>query len=203
MLREKLCLVLFIFLAHVFTSTAQQKTLLFDILHKDKKIGKLHATKNVNDSLITYTSNTEISTKIITSINVLYSYLVVYKDHKLQEAKTLIKVNDKIRTQTHTLYRDGVYYFSEKENNSQRLDAKKITYSTVKLMFEEPKNITSLFAEEHGNFHKLAPTALHAYKKTIPGESRKENTYIYKNGTLAKGILDVGIISFELQKATN
>ncbi|MBB4120065.1 hypothetical protein GGR32_002377 [Mesonia hippocampi] len=202
MLRKKLCLGLLVCLITTFYSTAQQETLMFDILHKDRKIGELHATKNIDDSLTTYTSNTEISTKIITSINVLYSYHVVYKNNKLKEAKTLIKVNDKIRTQAHTIYRDGAYYFSEKENNSQRLDTKKISYSTVKLMFEEPKNVTSLFAEEHGNFHKLDYVTQHTYKKTIPGESRKENTYTYKKGTLVKGILDVGIISFELQKAT-
>ncbi len=95
--------------------------------------------------------------------------------------ETLTKYYCIFKTKTSTTENNSVYTFY-KDDEKKNTIKKSITFSSVRLLFEEPINITEVYAEELGMFHSLTKTGDHTYVKTTP-EGHK-NTYYYKNGNL-------------------
>ena len=66
------------------------------------------------------------------------------------------------------------------------------------LLFDEPENISKVYAEEHGVFHNLKKIGDHEYLKTSP--EGKRNTYKYKNGSLLNADIHAGIANFSMAR---
>ncbi|ETN96115.1 DUF6134 family protein [Zhouia amylolytica] len=169
----------------------------FEVLHRDKSIGVLEAVKETYHKEVVYNNHTSIDTRIITKIEVNYGYNVTYDNNGLVEASAQIKFNGKERTNAHTERKGKNYLFFKDNNEPEKLD-QEIDYSTVKLIFEEPKNVNRVYAEEHGEFHSIKRIASNTYLKTSP--DGKENTYYYKNGILEKAEIDGGVIKFVIKR---
>ena len=106
-------------------------------------------------------------------------------------------LNGHVRTKTSTTKTNSSYNFIKDDDNAVKVNGP-INYSTVQLLFEEPKGISKVYGEEQGNFHKLEKTGEHTYLKTTP-EGHK-NTYYYKDSNLQKAEVHAGVISFTMQR---
>lgn len=185
----------FIFFLFISTYGQKQQQLVFDVIHRDKKVGEFIARKVTNGETTEYISKTEINTRILTRIEVKYNFKVLYKNHELQNAYTEVLVNGKRRTNSKTQKHQNNYYFYDCGKKEQSITSP-ISFSSILLIFQEPKSIAKVYSEEHGEFHELKQKSAHCYLKTNP--KGRINTYSYKNGHLQIAKLDGGLIDFEL-----
>ena len=181
----------------VLALQAQTTTHNFEVLHDNRLLGTLEATKTVTGNQIVYTSHTQIEYHLMVNIEVVYDYHVTFSNGILQEAKAHIMVrgNDKTKVQTVKAGSDFEFY---SEGNLEKTIKGTITNSIIQLLFEEPKGVSRIYAEEHGEYHELRELGDHLYLKSTP--SGKKNTYFYKDGILQKSDVNAGIIKFSIVK---
>lgn len=194
-LMKKFLLFFYIIAFNFYTSAQEEQRYRFDIIHNGKNIGSLYAKKEQQEDKTIYSNRTEIDTRLITKIEVDYNYKVVFKNNILSHAYVLILFNGKEKTNTYTDKSTNGYIFYENDEEENRVN-EKITYGTVNLMFEEPENITKVYAEEHGTFHYIKKIDIHTYEKT--NHKGKTSIYKYKNGKLTEAEIDAGLISFKI-----
>jgi len=177
------------------TSIAQVENRYFDIVHNDKVIGSLQATKTIGKGRTVYQSNTSITATIIWETQIDYNYEVLFENEVLQTADVAIFVNNKPRAQTYTIQQGDAYHITKNKRKEYHLN-ESLPYTTIQLYFEEPLDIDTCYSEQDGSINKLQPLGNHAYRKV--NAKGKENTYYYKEGKLVKASIDGGIIQFEL-----
>ncbi|MBU2939758.1 hypothetical protein KO494_09430 [Lacinutrix sp. C3R15] len=178
-----------------FEANTNTSHLKFDIVLKDKIIGQLETTKRIKDSKIHYHSATNITTRIITEINVNYNYNVVFNNNNLKKADVHITVNNKPHAETNTEWLQNQYIITQ-NNKKEKSIKDPIHYSTILMYFQEPENISYCFSEEDGSINTIVPLGNHTYKKI--NAKGKENIYYYKNGKLIKAEIDGGLVSFQI-----
>ncbi len=178
-----------------FHLSAQKKILYFNILHNDKVIGTLKAIKDTNDERTIYTDQTIITTHIFTKIEVEYKYEAIYFNNDLIESNVNIFLNGHQKTKTTTEKNNDIYTFYKNDAKENEID-ETIQYSTIMLLFNEPKNIAKVYAEEHGVFHNLKKIGDQEYLKTSP--EGKKNNYKYKNNSLLRAEIHAGIVNFTM-----
>lgn len=169
----------------------------FDIVHRDKVIGSLTATKTEDDNQIIYKNETFIRTRIVKEIEVNYLFEAMYINGELENAEAIIKVNDEIRESTITCREKPGYIVQLHQDKEKWIDSEVIVYSSVMLTFEEPAVNDKSFSEKDGNEHQLMPMGEHSYKKI--NSKGQENSYYYEGGDLKWAKLDAGIINFEIR----
>ena len=172
-----------------------KNTRLFDIIHKEKVIGSLKASKTIKDSKVHYHSVTSISTRIIKEIDVNYMFNVTYEDKKLMRANVLIDVNDKPYADILTNWEIDYYQIS-KNDKKELVVEEEINYATILLYFDEPINVKRCYSEQDGSFNTIEVLGNHSYKKI--NSKNHENIYYYKNGFLEKAEINGGLVKFNI-----
>jgi len=185
-----------------FNSSAQntQESIIFNIIHKNKVIGSLKAEKIVKDSCTNYKSITHINTRIIKKIQVIHEYEVTFKNQQLTKAKVNISVNNKQQAKTVTAWEQNTYQVFKNEKYQKSI-SQSITYATIQLYFEEPKNVSNCYSEQNGDNNSIIDMGNHVYKKI--NTKNNENQYYYENGQLTKATIDGGLINFEIVRQTS
>ncbi|PKB44787.1 hypothetical protein AX016_3009 [Cellulophaga sp. RHA19] len=189
-------IALLLFFCGLLSNTKADTTVLnFNILHKNKVVGSLVATKVINGDIISYHSFTQIQTKIITTVDLKYDYNVTFNSDKLFKSNVSILLNGKSLAETSTLFRNGEYLVNKNKKVLKLQDS--IVYSTVLLYFKEPINVKECYSEQDGSFNTLVSLGNHKYKKI--NSKGNENVYVYKNGVLYEATIDGGLINFVIQ----
>ncbi|MEP0212359.1 MAG: DUF6134 family protein [Cellulophaga sp.] len=189
-------IALVLFFCGLLSNTKADTTVLnFNILHKNKVVGSLVATKVINGDIISYHSFTQIQAKIITTVDLKYDYNVTFNSDKLFKSNVSILLNGKSLAETSTLFRNGEYLVNKNKKVLKLQDS--IVYSTVLLYFKEPINVKECYSEQDGSFNTLVSLGNHKYKKI--NSKRNENVYVYKNGVLYEATIDGGLINFVIQ----
>ncbi|QXP61330.1 DUF6134 family protein [Olleya sp. HaHaR_3_96] len=198
MIKNLVVIIFFITLgsdSHTF-----EEKIIFDVIRNEKVIGNLKATKTIKDSKTYYKSSTSIKARIIKEIRVNYKYNVTFDSESLQQSNVNITVNEKSHAKTSTEWDNNTYQVV-KNGKDEATITNAISYSTVQLYFEEPKNITTCYSEQNGSFNTIIAMGNHVYKKV--NASNNENLYYYKNGLLTKATIDGGLIQFEIIRKSN
>jgi len=189
-------LILLIFLINFWSDSKLSKdNIYFDIVHNEKVIGNLKATRTITDSKIHYQSSTTIKTKIIKDIRVNYKYDVTFKAEVLEKSNVNITVNENPHAKTVTEWEDDSYQVIKNGKNENIINDS-ITYSTVQMYFKEPININTCYSEQNGSFNTIIAMGNHTYKKI--NAKGNENIYYYNLGILKKATIDGGLITFEI-----
>ena len=191
-------IVLFISL----NSSAQntQESITFNIIHKNKVIGSLEATKTIKDTTTYYKSSTNINTRIIKNIHVNHKYNVVFNQGLLSSADVNIIINDKQNAKTITTRKNKNYQIIKNGKHETPIKTS-INYATVQLYFEEPTHVSQCYSEQNGDFNSIIAIGNHTYKKV--NAKNNENLYYYNKGELTKAIIDGGLITFEFIRKSN
>ncbi|WP_244156209.1 DUF6134 family protein [Maribacter ulvicola] len=176
-------------------NTQPYNTLSFNIIHKDKIVGKLQAIKTTRNSKVNYQSITTINARIIKEIEVNYKYDVTYENNLLKKANVLIDVNNKPHTDITTNWK-GNHYQISKNSKKEKVVEGDITYTTILLYFKEPINIEKCYSEQDGSFNTIVPLGNHVYKKINAKD--QENIYHYEDGILKKAKINGGLVNFEI-----
>ncbi|WP_458626059.1 DUF6134 family protein [Winogradskyella sp. PC D3.3] len=176
--------------------SSSEDQLYFDIvLHNNKVIGSLKATKSKQKERTHYYSFTKIKTRLIKEIQVDYEYDVMFENAQLKEADVAITVNEKPHAKTNTT-RENDYYRVEINEEDEKTVNEAISYATIQLYFKEPINIRRCYSEQDGSFNTIMPLGNHRYKKV--NSKGKENIYHYKNGILKSATIDGGLVKFKM-----
>ncbi|MDF4202977.1 hypothetical protein PXD56_08430 [Maribacter sp. SA7] len=189
------CSLLFLNLNGDKINSQPYNTLSFNIIHKDKIVGNLHATKTIKSSRVNYQSITTINTRIIKEIEVNYEYDVTYENSLLKTANVLIEVNNKPHANITTSWKES-YYQITKNNKKEKVVESDITYATILLYFKEPLDIQKCYSEQDGSFNTIVALGNHIYKKINAKD--QENIYHYKDGFLKKAEINGGLVNFEI-----
>jgi len=187
-----------IILGVFFQLNSQVEQYGFNIIHSNKPIGTLTATKASDGIKTKYSDKTTLQTHLFTKINVDFSYDVEYSANTFVNSTVLIHVNGHEHTKASTKMNNKTYQFFKDDDDE--IDIKNpIKYSSVRLLFDEPVGITSVFSEEDGSFHALEKLGDHSYQKTSPAGHK--NKYHYEAGKLKKAEIHAGVISFDIEPA--
>ena len=178
-----------------FISSAKIHNYEFDVLHNGKSLGVLQASKKIENTKITYTSSTNIAYHLLVSINVVYDYHVEYYNSDLKIAMAHVVVGDNDKTKVKTITEDNGYNYYSK-GILEKTIPQPLNHSIIQLLFEEPVNITEVYAEGHGEYHDIQKIGTNSYLKTAPNGHK--NTYYYENGALQKSDVDAGVIKFSI-----
>ena len=190
-MRKIICTILLLTL--VMNVNAQNETLFFDVIHKGENIGSLKTEKSTDGNNVHYVSSTIIEFHMFTTIEIIFNYDVSYQNNVMSKSAVKVKVHGHLKTDVKTEKVGGQYvYYSDGEIQSRM--SGEIVHSLERMFFEEPVNVSKVYAEEHGVFHDLKRVRDHVYLKTTP--EGRESTYYYKNGKLQKSDIDAGLISF-------
>lgn len=173
----------------------KEHVLTFNIVHKDKVIGNLTATKTISDATIRYKSITAIKTRIIKEIEVDYKYDVLYENERLKKSSVVIDVNDKPYADIITHKEQNTYQIIKNSKKEKTVEGD-IDYATILLYFKEPIGVDRCFSEQDGSFNSIVSLGNHVYKKI--NAKNHENVYYYTDGFLQKAEINGGLIKFEL-----
>lgn len=157
----------------------------------DKVLGWNEATRSRKGNATHYTNTSQNTVSLIKKFVIDYHYEVTFRDNRLYQSTANVMVNGKQRTSTAVTWETDCYRIREKgvETNCVGGD---ILFTSVMLLFQEPRGHSVVFSEEEGAMHHLRYVD-GAYEKTnLKG---KVNRYYYENNRLARAELDAGLVT--------
>ncbi|MCX2764097.1 DUF6134 family protein [Aquimarina muelleri] len=178
-----------------FSYTSHAQTNIYDIVFKKDTIGILKVSKNIKDDVILYSYYLDVQVKLLVSIHLKYNLKATYTAEQLIHASVDNTVNNKEHHSSDIQWKDSYYLINSKNKKNHKLE-NKITYSGVKLFFEEPNTIKKIFSEHSAQYGILSRIGENYYELTL--HNGKKNQYLYKKGVLVKASINNSFIQFQL-----
>jgi hypothetical protein len=175
--------------------SVEEESVLFDIVHKDRIVGVLKAVKRSNGASIIYENFTRVNTCIIKRIEMTYETKVVFENGEMVEANVITRVNGKLRACLQTRKTGSRYHFL-KNGKMKKVVENPIRFSSIMLLFEEPRDVDYTYSEETGCFFKINPSGKLVYRK-MNGRG-KISTYSYSAQALQRIAIEGGLFNFEM-----
>jgi len=192
-----LYLLAFLFSFFLNTSSpAETKQLTFDVIHKQKSIGEISASKVIDGDILYYNSYSKTTTHSVIKITIISETEVQMADGHLQWAEANISVRGRPYAHSFTQYCNGQCEMIKDGVDINYID-QPIHYVSTLLLFEEPLTEQISFSEIDGTFHPIKYLGNHTYEK-IDAKGRV-NQYYYENGDLKRADIDAGLIKFTIQ----
>lgn len=179
----------------VFFYTSHAQTNIYDIIFKKDTIGILKVSKNIIDNKISFNYHLDVQVKLLVNIHLKYDLKAVYNQEQLIYANVDNTVNDKQHHSSDIQWKDPYYLINSKNKKYHKIEDK-ITYSGVKLFFEEPSTVKKVFSEHSAQYGELARIGENYYELTL--HNGKKNQYLYKKGILVKANINNSFIQFQL-----
>lgn len=190
-------------LAHIFSvfySPTIDETMVFNVVHNDKIVGELNAVYSSDGIYSKYENETTIHTRIIKKIEVVYLTEVVFEKEILFSSHVKIMVNGKLYSEAKTIRDGGGYKFYQSGKFKKNI-AGDIAYSSVMLLFEEPKGVKAAYSEEGGNYYNIEPAGNFTYRKI--NSKGRASIYQYENQDLQNVNVDAGLVKFHMVLKTS
>ncbi len=191
----KIYMFLLLWLSFISLSQGQERTLAYDLMHKNKVIGSLIATRQTNGSSEIYVVKTEITKKILHVKHCTYDLIIHYEDGKLKSSDYKLYVNEKLDKKT-MLVQKGGQLIAMKNDKPKKMRKKEIDFSSALLYFKEPAGITETFSEPNLKSRHLAPHKSKAHTYVL---DKNVGEYYYENGELQRMVYDE-LVKIELIK---
>ncbi|MBR9920595.1 MAG: hypothetical protein GYB31_07125 [Bacteroidetes bacterium] len=186
--------ILSIFFLYQASFPTEDVQISFNVVHRGSEVGAVKVRKSVKGAEVYYTSYSETTTKVITSVHVISEVDVMVRNGVIRKSEAAITVNGKPRNSS-SLSHTGSHYFMTIDDQLEKTINTNIHFVSTMLFFKEPVGFKTSFSEIDGTFHALEALGNHQYRKTDP--RGRENIYYYKNGQLVKADIDAGMVSFE------
>jgi len=186
---------IFLWMLPVLGTPAVVEAVTFDIVHNEKVLGELNATKSAIDNRTLYESQTVIGTRLIKKIEVRHELQVEFKSDLLEMAKVVTTVNGKPHATVKTKRVGSTYQFY-KNGKLCKTFSGSIGYSAIMMLFDDPQGIGEAYSEGAEKFCAIVPAGHCTYQK-VNSKGRK-NKYSYKNKDLQSIVVDAGWISFDM-----
>ncbi len=191
-------LLIVILLTGIFAQLAAQEVHDYEITLAGFNIGEMQATKIQKGDTTFFLLKSEVSFWLFGRINLDYVTEVKYVGDTFISSKVQSKSNR--GNFLSRIWWDGDLYqiranSYKYENNDQLAQA--ITYSAVKLFYEEPKGISKMMAENYGKFASVERTGEGQYTTLVEGN---KNRYWYENGNMQRVSMQSPIKNYIIQR---
>jgi hypothetical protein len=104
----------------------------------------------------------------------------IYVNDTLNSSTSINKMNDDVKEHSE-FWKDDDGYKCHHQDKIE-MEENVVLFSSVKLYFQEPIDIDSVYSETFLEMSYLENLGSNKYKLYLPGN--RENTYVYKNGEL-------------------
>lgn len=174
------------------------QTQRYDVFLFGKKIGYMTVKRtNMADGSVFYSLETLSETKILFKhTKALAKSDVTYKNGRLTDAWYQYTENDEIERYSKTTF-DGKTYQIHNENGKFS-NTEPLTYSLIRMYYEEPKTVSRLWLEPEGVFCDLKSTAPGVYEYKSPNGNR--NVFKYKNGQVDEMEFHLTLVSVTMKR---
>ncbi len=189
-----------IWILFLWNNPTQEEKIVFNIIHSDKIIGEMKASKLSLEGRQIYSNTTQINTRIIKKLELTYNTRVVYKDNVLEEAEVRTLLNGKLHSLMQTKRKGKVYYFF-KNGKVRNTVENPITYSSIKLLFEEPAGIPSAYSEEGGSHFSIVAVGNTTFRKI--NSKGQANIYQYRHKKLQSIVINTGLLDLKMVVKTS
>jgi hypothetical protein len=151
-----------------------------------ESIGTLTAFKSVSGKKVVKNISNNTDTKVfLLSVHVESEVYATYENDILTGSFAYRHVNRGSENIETTVKFDPFVQYKVVKNGKERVfKSSGINFSVVDLYFVEPKGLTSIFSNTHGDFIKIVKAAPNTYKITLP--DGKTNLFIYQEGKLIR-----------------
>ncbi|MBK7410711.1 MAG: hypothetical protein IPL49_21820 [Saprospirales bacterium] len=171
------------------------QSVTFQVVYKDRTIGEMVAIREQIGNQEIYHNTTNIRTRIIIrQVELQYQSRVVFMDGILQEA-TVHSLLNGVNETVETRKVGNAYSFFKNGKLKRTLDGP-ITYSALKMIFEEPVGISVVYSEEAGDFNAIKSNELTKYSKI--NSKGRTNYYYYEEQFLKKIEINTGLVKVEM-----
>ena len=167
---------------------AQPKT-AYSVKLAGKKIGEITISKIHNGNIDTIEVNSEVNFKVLWSKYFRQTTsIVTFKNNGLTSSYTNIRLDHELEDSTALILTKNKYQGYRYPNEQVELADLSISYSSVKLYFEEPVGKSEIFSERFLANCPIKVIGEGKYRLYLP--NGKQNTYTYVNGELIEVFVD-------------
>ncbi len=152
----------------------------FSVHIGNKEIGSIHAKRVKMDDKEIYNVVSNATFRVVWKYHRTTDMVAIYANDMLHSSISKIVMNNDVKEHSE-FWKDGNGYKCHTKDKIEKKE-KVIHYSSVKLYFEEPTDIDSVYSETFLEMSYLENLGDSRYKLFLPGN--RENTYSYHNGEL-------------------
>jgi hypothetical protein len=179
-------------------ATVAQDLHLYDITVAGFTIGEMEARKVDSEDTTTFRLTSKVSFWLFGQINVDYLTEVVYVGEQLVSSSVTSSTN-RGDFSSRVWLEEGMYQVDANSYNYEHQGRilEDITYSAVRLFFEEPVETDRMLAENYGVFGKVFQLKEGNYESLTNGN---KNRYEYQEGRLQRAVMQSPIKNYVIKR---
>lgn len=170
----------------LFSLSIHGQQVEFTINIGSKEIGEITANKELIQNREVYKVVSDATFRIIWKYHRTSEMTVIYINDTLESSVSINKMNDDVKALS-KFWKDDNGYKCHHQDKIE-MEENPVLFSTVKLYFQEPVNVDSVYSETFLEMSYLEDLGDHRYKLFLPGN--RKNTYRYDNGILQEVKVD-------------
>jgi len=170
----------------LFSLSIHGQQVEFTINIGSKEIGEITANKELIQNREVYKVVSDATFRIIWKYHRTSEMTVIYINDTLESSVSINKMNDDVKAMS-KFWKDDNGYKCHHQGKIE-MEENPVLFSTVKLYFQEPVNVDSVYSETFLEMSYLEDLGDHQYKLFLPGN--RKNTYRYDNGILQEVKVD-------------
>ena len=169
-------------------TSSEARSLHFDIVKKEKKLGYIHLKKIKENNTTKFEIKSEVNTKLLFNFRAKSQERYEYRGDTLVYSSIFRTMNNRVKVDQTIYYENGSYQLRQK-NKQQKLNSNIIRCNLVKLFFERPEGISKVFCDKKRVYVKIIRMNAETYKVKFPDKSY---TIFYYNDNRCEAIEAVG-----------
>ena len=167
----------------------------YDIISKKDTLGILQVSKLMQGEHLVYYYHVDMKVKLLMNVHMKYTIKATYDNSRLLSANVDNIINEKSHHSSQMKWQNSSYILTIKNKKPQKLE-EEITYSGIRLFFDEPLGVDKVFSEYTTKNGQLTKIDNGIYELTL--HNGKKNRYFYKNEELVKATIYNSLIKFDL-----
>ena len=181
MKQEACILVSIIVTMLVLPGFSQTRSLHFQIIRNENKIGTVRFSENISGGADSLRVESNVKTRFIFTFTGYVLESATFKNGVLLQSSLYRKFNgdEKVNKQHRA---ENAQYVISKGKNSKVMKDYPITYNMLSLYSKEPVNIGKVYSDNFEKFLSVQKVETHKYKITLPDDNY--NVYSYVDGVL-------------------
>jgi hypothetical protein len=185
-----------LFFLFVITSSAQEKTVHYNVLRNGTVIGQMQFYQKTNNDEIFLKISSQVQTQFIFGINVKTEEGSYFKNGKLMSSYVKRQVNGKEKANKTTQLINSNYN-TIAEHKKGQIKEQYIDYNLMLLYSREPVSKNQVYSDSFQQFLAIKKTDLHSYRIVLPDGNY--NDYHFQNGLCQKVELHHSLFTINIQ----
>ena len=168
------------------------------IVFKGDTVGNFTVTKTIINDTVIYQYNSVAETRFIKRYHVVSHKETKFYNNQLIYSEASNIVNGKTRDKSITKWIPQKKHYLTNKNGNIIESNRPITFTSVRMFFEQPVNEKVIFSEVRANFDDVKAIENNAYE--VDYGFKGNMTYYYENGESVKLVVEYFIVDFEMYR---